>query len=80
MVVPGAELIATSERLLRTILAQGPLAVALTIDAVNRGLDMSLDDGLALEASAFGLLSATKDMKEGMSAFLEKRPATFGGA
>jgi len=79
-VVPAAELLPTCERMLRTMLAQGPLAVALTIDAVNRGLDMSLDDGLALEASAFGLLSATEDMKEGMRAFLEKRSAAFRGA
>jgi enoyl-CoA hydratase len=47
---------------------------------VNRGLDMSLDDGLALEAAAFGILAATQDMKEGMSAFLAKRPASFSGA
>jgi enoyl-CoA hydratase len=46
---------------------------------VNRGLDMSLDDALALEASYFGLLSATADKAEGMQAFLEKRPATFTG-
>jgi enoyl-CoA hydratase len=79
-VVPAAELMATCERMAKTILAQGPLAVALTIDAVNRGLDMSLDDGLALEAAAFGILAATQDMKEGMSAFLAKRPASFSGA
>jgi enoyl-CoA hydratase len=79
-VVPADQLIPTAERLLRTMLAQAPLAVALTIDAVNRGLDMSLEDGMALEATAFGVLSSTHDMKEGMRAFLEKRTATFTGA
>jgi len=79
-VVPAGELIPTAERMLRTMLAQGPLAVALTIDAVNRGLDMSLDDGLALEAAAFGVLAATADMQEGMTAFLEKRTPAFRGA
>ena len=47
------------------------------IEAVDRGLDMSLEGGLALEATYFGLLSATSDMKEGMKAFLEKRAAEF---
>jgi len=78
-VVPAAELLQTAERMLRTMLAQGPRALALTVDAVHRGLDMSLDDGLALEAAAFGLLASTQDMKEGTSAFLEKRPAKFTG-
>jgi enoyl-CoA hydratase/carnithine racemase len=40
---------------------------------------MTLDDACALEASYFGLLSATADKAEGMQAFLEKRPATFTG-
>jgi enoyl-CoA hydratase len=79
-VVPAAELLQAARRLLHTILAQGPTAVALCIDAVGRGLDMSLDDALALEASYFGLCAATEDMREGMSAFLEKRAAKFTGA
>jgi len=47
---------------------------------VDRGLDMSVDEGCALEAGHFALLAATADMREGMSAFLEKRPAKFRGA
>jgi enoyl-CoA hydratase len=78
-VVPAAELLGAARALLTTILAQGPLAVALCIEAVDRGLDMGLDDAIALEASYFGLLSASADKTEGMRAFLEKRPARFTG-
>jgi enoyl-CoA hydratase len=79
-VMPAADLLASARRLLQTILAQAPTAVALCIDAVDRGLDMSLDDAVALEASYFGLCAATADMREGTSAFLEKRAAKFTGA
>ena len=78
-VVPAAELVAAARALLSTILAQGPLAVAHCIEAVDRCLDMGLDDAIALEASYFGTLSATRDKAEGMRAFLEKRPAKFIG-
>jgi enoyl-CoA hydratase len=78
-VVPADELIPTARALLGTILEQGPLAVAHCIEAVDRGLDMGLDDAIALEASYFGMLSATQDKAEGMRAFLEKRPAKFTG-
>jgi enoyl-CoA hydratase len=78
-VVAGAELIDASRAMLATIHAQGPLAVAHCIEAVDRGLDLPLDDAIALEASYFGLLSATADKAEGMKAFLEKRPAQFTG-
>jgi enoyl-CoA hydratase len=78
-VVPAVELMSTARSMLTTILAQGPLAVAHCLEAVDRGLDMALDDAVALEASYFGMLSATKDKAEGMRAFLDKRPATFTG-
>lgn len=78
-VVPGSELLAAARALLTTMLAHGPLAVAHCIEAVDRGLDMGLDDAIALEASYFGMLSATQDKAEGMRAFLEKRPAKFIG-
>jgi enoyl-CoA hydratase len=46
---------------------------------VNEGLEMPQEQGLRYEAALFGLLAATRDMQEGMGAFLEKRPATFQG-
>jgi enoyl-CoA hydratase len=79
-VVPGAELMGAAQAILTAILANGPLAVALCIDAVDRGLDLPLAEGLALEAGHFGLLAATSDMAEGTRAFLEKRAAQFRGA
>jgi enoyl-CoA hydratase len=78
-VVPGEQLLDTARALLATILANGPIALGLAIESATRGLEMGLDDGLALEANLFGLLSATDDMHEGMRAFLEKRAANFIG-
>lgn len=78
-VVPASDLLAEAERMLRQIIAFGPVAIALCIEAVNRGDDLPLDAGLEVEASYFGLLSATDDMREGMQAFLEKRAARFSG-
>jgi len=79
-VVPGAVLLAEAEALLRRILTAGPLAVRAVLDLVERGLDMTLADALAEEAAAFGLLSATGDMTEGIAAFLARRPPRFRGA
>jgi enoyl-CoA hydratase len=78
-VVPAEHLLAEADLMMRTILANGPVAVRLVIEAVDRGLEMTLDQGLALEADAFGLVAATEDMKEGLAAFLEKRRARFQG-
>ncbi len=78
-VVPAGALQAEAERMLRGILQMGPLAVQLALEAVERGLDMTLDEGLLLEANHFGLLAATRDMKEGLTAFLEKRAPKFEG-
>jgi enoyl-CoA hydratase len=78
-VVPADALIQSATEMLRQILANGPLAVAACIEAVGLGLDMPLDGGLAMEAAHFGLLAATSDMREGTTAFLEKRPAEFKG-
>src|SRR2546428_6467693 len=78
-VVPAASPLAETEALLRGILSMGPLAVRLALEAVERGLDMSLEEGLLLEANHFGLLAATRDMKEGLTAFLAKRTPTFEG-
>src|SRR5881394_935937 len=78
-IVPAGELLAESEKMMRGILAMGPLAVRLAMEAVDQGLEMTLDEGLLLEANHFGLLAATQDMKEGTTAFLEKRAAKFQG-
>jgi enoyl-CoA hydratase len=78
-VVHAAELIGAAQIMLKQIMQNAPLAVALSIEAVDRGLGMTLDEGLTLEANHFGLLAATDDMKEGMSAFLEKRTPGFNG-
>jgi enoyl-CoA hydratase len=73
------DLMTTAKEMMRLILANGPLAVALCIEAIDRGLEMSLEEGLILEANHFGLLAATDDMREGTRAFMEKRPAAFKG-
>lgn len=78
-VVPAAELTAAAESMMRKILANAPLALALCIEAVDRGYDAPQDDGLNLEANHFAILSGTQDMAEGMAAFLAKRPAVFTG-
>jgi enoyl-CoA hydratase len=79
-VVPGADLIATATTMLHGILANGPLAVAYCVEVVNRGYDLTLDEALTLEATAFGLLAATDDKREGTQASLDTRPARFTGA
>jgi len=78
-VVPADDLMKVANEMMRVILSNGPLAVALCLEAVDRGLEMSLDDALVLEANHFGLLAATSDMTEGMNAFLEKRTPVFRG-
>jgi enoyl-CoA hydratase len=76
-VVPQAELPAAAEALAKEIMANGPIAVRYCIDAVNKGLNMSQEEGLFLEATLFGLTCASEDMKEGTRAFVEKRKADF---
>ena len=76
---PQPQLLAETEKLVRRILATGPVAVRFALDAVNHGSDMPLQDGLNFEATFFGLLAGTEDCREGMRAFLEKRPARFTG-
>ncbi|MEP7344637.1 MAG: enoyl-CoA hydratase-related protein [Gemmatimonadaceae bacterium] len=78
-VVPPTELLSSAEAMMRQILANAPLAIAMVIEAVNRGMDQPLSDALNLEANQFGLLAATKDMVEGTEAFLAKRPPQFQG-
>jgi enoyl-CoA hydratase/carnithine racemase len=78
-VVADAKLMPAAESLARKILANAPLAVRYSMDAVHHGMETTLAEGLNLEASLFSLSCATEDMKEGTRAFLEKRPAKFSG-
>lgn len=78
-VAPEGEALAQAEALARTIMLRGPLGVKLAIEAVNEGLEMTLEEGLFLEATLFGLVTTTEDFKEGTRAFLEKRKARFSG-
>jgi enoyl-CoA hydratase len=79
-VVAAAELVSVSRAMMLQMLANGPLALAGCISVADRGLDMTLEEGLALEAQHFGILSGSTDMSEGTRAFLEKRPPQFTGA
>ena len=78
-VVPATQLIARAETMLNQIFANAPVAVRFSLEAVNRGLESSQAEGLALEASLFGLCAGTEDKSEGTSAFLEKRTPRFQG-
>ena len=78
-IVPAANLIARAEEILKQIAGNAPVAVRLSLEAVNKGTDTSQSEGFALEASYFGLCAATEDKKEGTSAFLEKRAPQFHG-
>ncbi len=78
-VVPPEKLLDEAKELLKLILSKGPLAVKYAIEALDRGLEVSLEEGLRIEADLFGLSCATEDMKEGTQAFIEKRKANFAG-
>src|SRR6202167_2346953 len=78
-VVSAAGLIDRAEAILRQIAANAPIAVKFSLEAANKGIETSQSEGLALEASHFGICAATEDKKEGTSAFLEKRAPKFHG-
>lgn len=78
-IYPKDKLMKESENFCRKLMSKGPLAIISALESVNRGLEESLAEGLNLEANLFGLLCATGDMKEGLTAFLEKRPPKFRG-
>ncbi len=78
-VVASAELIPRAEAIAQKIIANAPLAVQFAMEAVNKGIEMTLAEGLYLEATLFGLCCATEDKKEGTTAFLEKRAPQFKG-
>jgi enoyl-CoA hydratase len=74
-----ADLLSAAQAMAKRIIANAPLAVKYTMEAIERGSEMPLEEGLFLEATLFGLACATEDMREGTKAFLEKRPAQFKG-
>jgi enoyl-CoA hydratase len=78
-VVPQADLLDHCRKWLGKVLANGPAAAALVMDAVDAGLEIGLEAGLRYEATAFGISAATEDRKEGTRAFLEKRKPAFAG-
>jgi enoyl-CoA hydratase len=78
-VLPSGSLIARAEEIAGKIIGMAPLAIQYCMEAVNNGMNMTLQEGLFLEATLFGMCCATEDRKEGTTAFLEKRPANFQG-
>lgn len=78
-VVPQAELMGEVMKLAAQMKANGPFAIRLAKECVSRSLYMDTENALMLEAKDFGFCFGTKDQKEGMTAFVEKRKATFTG-
>ena len=78
-VVSAGDLLTRGEAILKQIFANAPIAVKFSLEAVNRGLETNLAEGLSLEASLFGLCAGTGDKAEGTSAFLAKRAPQFNG-
>lgn len=74
-----ADLLPAAEAMANKIIEKAPLAVKYCMEAIERGVEMPLEEGLFLEATLFGLCCATEDMREGTKAFLEKRAAQFHG-
>jgi enoyl-CoA hydratase len=75
----GEDALQTAKELATAILKNGPVALALAKEAVGRGENLDLQEALEVEADLFGLACATRDMREGTRAFLDKRPAQFKG-
>lgn len=78
-VVPGGQALSVALEIARKIRANGPAACRYALESIRRGMDVPLAEGQVLEATLFGLCAATEDMREGMQAFLEKRPPKFAG-
>jgi len=78
-VVPAADVITRAEAILKQIFSNAPIAVKYSLEAVNKGLETSVAEGLSLEASLFGLCAGTEDKREGTQAFLQKRAPQFQG-
>jgi enoyl-CoA hydratase/carnithine racemase len=78
-VFEAAELLPAAEALAKKMIANAPVAVKYAMEAIERGFEMPQEEGLFLEATLFGLACATEDMREGTTAFLEKRAPQFQG-
>jgi enoyl-CoA hydratase len=78
-VVPAADLMAEARRLAAALARNAPIAMRYIINAVNKGLEMPFAEACVFEATLFGLVASTEDMREGTKAFLEKRKPQFKG-
>ncbi|WP_067562279.1 enoyl-CoA hydratase [Nocardia acidivorans] len=77
-IVPAADLVATALEVAETIASMSLPSVMIAKEAVDRAFETTLTEGLRFERRVFHSLFATEDQKEGMAAFVEKRPANFG--
>ena len=75
--VPAGEVVRTAMGLAKKIVSFGKLAIVAALEAVNEGMETTLEEGLEIEADKFAGLVGTEDMKEGLTAFLEKRQPKF---
>jgi enoyl-CoA hydratase len=78
-VVPAADLMAEARKLAATLASKAPIAIRYILEAVNKGLEMPFAQAQIFEATLFGLVASTEDMREGTAAFLEKRKPAFKG-
>jgi enoyl-CoA hydratase len=78
-VVPDSDLLVEAIKLAEALATKPPLTLAAALAAIHRGMDASIDDGLAIEQAAFASIVPTHDAREGVAAFLEKRRPTFIG-
>jgi len=78
-VVPPDQLMTEAKRIASLIASKGPLAIAATKRTIHKGLQTDLHSALELEATTFGGIALTNDAREGLKAFLEKRPPNFTG-